>query len=165
MVTHFWEGSRAARLLPGRDPDRQQQSDSGGERCEVEQVGTQKMVTIDLGDEIRRSDVEEISRCKGNDKSDIEFKRNQIREDSSYEKRERREHADDQCPAAAPTPVKQYSVLTEFLWDFVGGRHQPSSDSEPDIHDEGARYRNAAEKIVEAVSNHHQVAQRALRCR
>ena len=119
--------------------DQHQQADAGGERNEVQHVDLDPVVLVHLRHQVRGGDVEEIPRGEGHDEGDVDLHRSRVGEEASHEKRERRSHAHQQCPALAPPAVEQHAVLAELLGELVGGRREPDAHAQSDIDEERRR--------------------------
>ncbi len=55
----------------------------------MEQIDAQVMVSVHLRNQIRRGDVEEVSRCEGYQKSDVQLERHRVGEDSPDQESQR----------------------------------------------------------------------------
>ncbi len=128
----------------------------------MQDVDTQVMVPIHLRNQIRGGDVEEVSRCERHQKSEVQLERHRVGEDSADQESQRREKAYDERSPATPATVDQHTVLAEFLGNFMGCSDEPGGNAESDVDDQRGSDRDSAEKIVNAVADHHHGTQRAL---
>ena len=72
----------------------------------MQHVDAQVMVSVHLGNQIRGGDVEEVSRCEGNDETHVDLEGRHVGGHSPQQERERGEGVDEQGAPLIPTAVQ-----------------------------------------------------------